>query len=90
MKNVIKYKGKTKAQLKDALASSNIDDGEISENFAKYTVTILKDLCKRKGLSGYGNKGELVKLWESLEKNDNDGIRIIQWQKRGRRRRHGE
>ena len=51
MKNGIKYKGKTKAQLKDALAGSNVDDGSISENFAKYTVTILKDLCKEKGLS---------------------------------------
>ena len=85
MKNGIKYKGKTKAQLKDALAGSNVDDGAISENFAKYTVTILKDLCKEKGLSAYGNKGELVKRLESLEKNDNNGIRIVQWQKRGRK-----
>ena len=74
MKNGIKYKGKTKAQLKDALAGLNVDKGVISEDFAKCTVNILKDLCKRKGLSGNGNKGELIKRLESLEKNDNDDM----------------
>ena len=36
-------------------------------------------------MSGYGNKGELIKQLESFEKNDNDDIRIVQWQKRGRK-----
>ena len=36
-------------------------------------------------MSGYGNKGELIKRLESFEKNDNDDIRILQWQKRGRK-----
>ena len=59
MKNGIKYKGKTKAQLNEELACLNVDDGAISEKFAKDTVTIMKTFVRERVCQGMVTKVNL-------------------------------
>ena len=59
MKNGIKYKGKTKAQRKEEFAFLNFDDGAISENFAKDTVTIMKTFVRERVCQGMVTKVNL-------------------------------
>ena len=60
--NGIKFKGKTKAQLKDALKVDDVAK-EATENdgFEKKSVKELRDLCVKEGLSRVGSKSELIK-----------------------------
>ena len=60
--NGIRYKGKTKAQLKDALKVDDVAK-EATENdgFENKSVKELRDLCVKEGLSRVGPKSELIK-----------------------------
>ena len=58
--NGLKYKGKTKAQLKDLLEKENVSAQSEVEDYSKYTVGVLKEICSSFGLSKNGNKDELV------------------------------
>ena len=59
MKNGIKHKGKTKAQLKEELACLNVDAGAISEKIAKDTVTIMKTFVRERVCQGMVTKVNL-------------------------------
>ena len=82
MKNM-RYKGRTKAQLRDMLEHESDDD--IKDDLEKKTVKELKNMCEKKGLCKVGNKNELRKRLESLEDGSEEGLRVIKWKKRGRK-----
>ena len=64
----LKYKGKTKSQLKEILEDkSDETENEVEVDVQKKSVKELKDMCVRKGLSKVGNKDELRKRLESVE-----------------------
>ena len=79
----LKFKGKTKAQLKEILSIEvDIDASTGEEDFGQLTVKELKAKCEELGLSKYGTKAELVK---SLENKNVQGLKVVQWTKRGRK-----
>ena len=56
----LKYKGKTKSQLKEILEDkSNETENEVEVDLQKKSIMELKDMCDRKGLPKVGNKYEL-------------------------------
>ena len=85
--NGIKYKGKTKAQLKELLESNNVTLAEKNdaEDISKLSVRALKEKCDILGLSKCGNKDELIKRIISFTSNIDTGIKVVQWKKRGRK-----
>ena len=85
--NGIKYKGKTKAQLKELLESNNVTLAEKNdaEDISKLSVRALKEKCDNLGLSKCGNKDELIKRIISFTSNIDTGIKVVQWKKRGRK-----
>ena len=63
----LKYKGKTKSQLKEILEDkSDETENEVEVDLQKKSVKELKDMCDRKGLSKVGNKAELASGWSLL------------------------
>ena len=53
----LKYKGKTKSQLKEILEDKGDEtENEVEVDIQKKSVKELKDMCGRKGLSKVGNK----------------------------------
>ena len=63
----LKYKGKTKSQLKEILEDkSNETENEVEVDLQKKSVMELKDMCDRKGLPKVGNKYELPSSWSLL------------------------
>ena len=63
----LKYKGKTKSQLKEILEDkSNETENEVEVDLQKKSVKELKDMCDRKGLSKVANKHELPSGWSLL------------------------
>ena len=78
--NGIRFKGKTKAQLQDALKDNDVAE-EATENnvFEKKSVKDLRDLCLKEGLSHVGTKAELIRRLESFKNGDKDGRRIVNW-----------
>ena len=82
----LKYKGKTKSQLKEILEDkSDETENEVEVDVQKKSVKELKDMCVRKGLSKVGNKDELRKRLESVEDGSEEGIRVVKWKKRGKK-----
>lgn len=79
----LKFKGKTKAQLKDMLAVEIVvvDEDSSKEDFSRLNVKTLKAKCEELGLSKYGTKSELVKR---LENKNTEGLKVVQWKKRAR------
>jgi hypothetical protein len=79
----MKYKGKTKSQLKEILEDkSNETENEVEVDIQKKSVKKLKDMCVKKGLSKVGNKDELRKRLESVEDGSEKGIRVVKWKKK--------
>ena len=54
----LKFKGKTKAQLKELLSIEVVvvNDDAIHEDLTALTVKALKEKCSERGLSKYGTK----------------------------------
>ena len=82
----IKFKGKTKAQLLDAL-KANDDAQEVSEEngLEKKSIRELRDLCANDGLSRVGTKSELIKRLVSFMNDNVEGRRVVNWNERGRK-----
>ena len=80
----LKFKGKTKAQLKELLSIEVVvvNDDAIHEDLTTLTVKALKEKCSERGLSKYGTKTELIKR---LESKTPEGLTIMSWNKRGRK-----
>ena len=84
--NGLKYKGKTKVQLKALL--ENKDEVTIEPaktDFAVKSVKELKETCESLGLSKCGVKAELIKRLESFHNGTENGLRVVEWRKRGRK-----
>ena len=65
----LKYKGKTKAQLMDALKlTDSVETNDVLHSMK--TVKELREICSQKGLYKVTTKAELVKRLESLENQD--------------------
>ena len=74
--NGIKFKGKTKSQLVDAL-KANDGAHEVTEDncLEKKSVRELRDICAKEGLSCLGTKSELIKRLGPF-KNDERGRKV--------------
>ena len=83
----LKYKGKSKSQLKEILEDKS-EHMEVEVDLQKKSVKELKGMCDRKGLSKVGNKAELRKRLESVEDGSEEGMRVVKWKKRGRKTLH--
>ena len=83
----IKFKGKTKAQLMEALKVNDVAGDATEKNNDKgKSVKELRDLCAKVGMSRLGTKQELLKRLESFENgNGNDGRKVVNWVDRGRK-----
>ena len=83
----IKFKGKTKAQLMEALKVNDVAGDATEKNNDKgKSVKELRDLCAKVGMSRLGTKLELLKRLESFENgNGNDGRKVVNWVDRGRK-----
>ena len=84
--NGLKYKGKTKVQLKALL--ENKDEVTIEPaktDFAVKSVKELKETCESLGLSKCGVKAELIKRLESFHNGTENGLRVVEWRRRGRK-----
>ena len=78
----LKFKGKTKAQLKELLSMEVItieDEVFAGEDLSKLTVKALKERCENEGLSKCGTKGELLKR---LETKNTMGLQVVKWKKK--------
>ena len=80
--NDIRFKGKTKAQLRELLGEKNIQAGK--DDLEHKSVKELKEMCERKGISKTGNKEEIRKRLKSADK-DSEGLAVIKWNQRGRK-----
>ena len=80
--NDIRFKGKTKAQLRELLGEKNIQAGK--DDLEHKSVKELKEMCERKGISKTGNKEEIRKRLKSADK-DSEGLALIKWNQRGRK-----
>ena len=78
--NGIKFKGKTEAQLLDAL-KANDGAHEVTEAncLEKKSVRELRDICAKEGLSRLGTKSELIKRLGSFNNDDSEGMRVVNW-----------
>ena len=81
----LKFKGKTKAQLKELLSTQVVimeeDEVFAGEDLSQLTVKALKERCEEKGFSKCGTKAELIKR---LEIKNPKGLQVVKWRKRGR------
>ena len=80
--NGIRFKGKTKAQLRELLCEKNIQAEK--DDLENKSVKELKEMCDRKGISNTGNKEEIRKRLKSADK-DSEGLAVIKWNQRGRK-----
>ena len=64
--NGIRFKGKTKAQLRELLGEKNIQAEK--DDLEHKSVKELKEMCDRKGISKTGNKEEIRKRLKSADK----------------------
>ena len=82
----LKFKGKTKSQLKDLLSIEvvTVEEHEevVSEDLAKLNVKALKEKCEELGLPKNGTKPELIRR---LETKNPEGVKVVKWKKRGRK-----
>ena len=81
----LKFKGKTKSQLKEVLEDGNEAAENVEVELVKKSVKELKEMCELRGLSKVGNKAELCKRLESMEDSSVEGLRVVKWKKRGRK-----
>ena len=80
----LKFKGKTKAQLKELLSIEVVvvNDDAIHEDLTTLTLKALNEMCSEIGLSKYGTKTELIKR---LESKTPEGLTTMSWNKRGQK-----
>ena len=81
-KKILKFKGKTKSQLKHLL--SDEIEPEVTA-FEQKSVKELKEMCDEKGIAKVGNKATLRNRLESLDNESEDGLMIVKWNQRGRK-----
>jgi hypothetical protein len=86
-KHGLKFKGKRKAELVEALkARSSVEvESDIVEDIEKLKVGELREKCKEQCLSVYGTKCEMITRLQSFKDNESDFIPVVQWNGRGRR-----
>ena len=83
--NSIKFKGKTKAEMIEALNKNEVtDDATEKDVTTEKTVKELRELCCKAGLSRLGSKQELLRRLEVLENNPG-GRDVVRWNDRGRK-----
>ena len=82
----LKFKGKTKAQLKELLSTQVVimeeDEVFAGEDLSQLTVKALKERCEEKGFSKCGTKAELIKRLEIKKhgiSDENKCTHIFAW-----------